>query len=64
MLNFGLIGCGRIAQRYAQSIQELPGTQMMAVDDIVESRALRFAREYDAEPCLDYRVSWIDEMWM
>lgn len=55
VLNFGLIGCGRIAPRHAQSIRELSEARLVAVADIVESRAQRFAREYDAESCLDYR---------
>jgi UDP-N-acetyl-2-amino-2-deoxyglucuronate dehydrogenase len=55
LLRFGLIGCGRVAPRHAQSIAELPGARLTAVADIRESRANRFAAEYRADPYTDYR---------
>jgi len=55
MLRFGLIGCGRVAPRHAQSIAELPGTQLVAAADVILSRVNRFAAEYRAEPFTDYR---------
>jgi predicted dehydrogenase len=55
VIRFGLIGCGRVAPRHAQSIAELPGAQLVAVADVVRSRAERFAKEYGAEPYQDYR---------
>ena len=39
LLRFGLIGCGRVAPRHAQSIAELPGARLVAVADVRESRA-------------------------
>jgi predicted dehydrogenase len=54
-LRFGLIGCGRVAPRHAQSIDELPGARLVAVADVVRSRADRFAKEYAAEAYQDYR---------
>jgi len=54
-LRFGLIGCGRIAPRHAQSLGELPEARLLAVADIVESRAQHFAQDYGAEAYLDYR---------
>jgi len=54
-LRFGLIGCGRVAPRHAESINSLPGAVLAAVADIRESRALRFAASYRAEPTTDYR---------
>lgn len=54
-IRFGLIGCGRIAPRHAQSIRDLSAARLVAVADIIEGRAKRFAEEYDAEPYLDYR---------
>jgi predicted dehydrogenase len=54
-LRFGLIGCGRVAPRHAESINSLPGAVLAAVADIRESRALRFAASYRAEPYTDYR---------
>ncbi len=55
-LRFGLIGCGRVAPRHAQSLRDLPGARLVAVADIKESRALRFAGEYGAETHTDYRA--------
>ncbi|MCL4394738.1 MAG: Gfo/Idh/MocA family oxidoreductase, partial [Chloroflexi bacterium] len=54
-LNFGLIGCGRVSPRHAQSIAELESARLVAVADVVESRAERYANEYDAAAYSDYR---------
>jgi UDP-N-acetyl-2-amino-2-deoxyglucuronate dehydrogenase len=54
-LGFGLIGCGRVAPRHADSIVELPGARLVAVADVREHRAQRFARDYHADACTDYR---------
>ena len=55
MLNFAIIGCGRIAPRHAQSIKNLPGAELVAVCDLVESRALNIASKYGGTPYTDYR---------
>lgn len=54
-IKFGLIGCGRIAPRHAQSIRDLQLARLVAVADINEGRAKRFSSEYGAEFYLDYR---------
>jgi predicted dehydrogenase len=54
-LNFALLGCGRIAPRHAQALAELPGAKLVAVCDVVESRARQFAQKYGAEAYTDYR---------
>lgn len=54
-LRFGLIGCGRVAPRHAQSLLQLPETDLVSVADIVESRSQKYASDYGAEPYLDYR---------
>src|SRR5512144_2154529 len=54
-VNFGLIGCGRVAPRHADSLRNLPGTRLVAIADLHESRARRFAHDYGAEPYTDYR---------
>ncbi len=54
-INFGLIGCGRVAPRHAQSIGALAPARLVAVADVIEKRARRFADEYRAEPYTDYR---------
>ncbi len=54
-LRFGLIGCGRVAPRHAESVQQLPDATLVAVADVRASRAERFAKEYQATPYTDYR---------
>lgn len=54
-IGFGVIGCGRVAPRHAQSVQELPAARLVAVADVVKSRAERFGREYSAQFFTDYR---------
>lgn len=53
-LQFGLIGCGRIAPHHARAIGDLPGANLAAVADVIEERAYHFADEYDADPHVDY----------
>ena len=54
MKRFGIIGCGRIAPRHADSLAEIPGTQLIQVCDVIENRAHHFAEKYGAAYCLDY----------
>lgn len=53
-VRFGLIGCGRVAPRHAQSLSQLPHTELIAVADIKYKRALQFAERYRANPYVDY----------
>ena len=53
-VRFGLIGCGRVAPRHAQSLIQLSDTQLVAVADIREDRARRFSAEYGAQAYTDY----------
>lgn len=53
-VRFGLIGCGRVAPRHAQSLVQLPETELVAVADIREDRARRFSAEYGAQAYTDY----------
>ncbi len=55
-IKFGLIGCGRVAPRHAESIAGLPGARLAAVADIRENRAHHFATQYGAEPHTDYHT--------
>lgn len=48
MLNFGIIGCGRIAQRHAEHIKSTAGANLIAVCDIEESKANDLGNKYDA----------------
>jgi predicted dehydrogenase len=54
-IHFGLIGCGRVAPRHAQSFAELADARLVAVADVIEARAQRFAKEHCAEAYADYR---------
>ncbi len=54
MKRFGIIGCGRIAPRHADSLKEIPGAELVQVCDTVENRAHHFAEKYGAAYCLDY----------
>jgi predicted dehydrogenase len=46
MLNFAIVGCGRIAQRHAEQIKKIGN--LVAVCDIIVSRADAFAAQYNA----------------
>ncbi len=54
-IRFGLIGCGRVAPRHAQSLAQLPETRLVAVADVKPSRAENFAQEYRAAMHSDHR---------
>jgi UDP-N-acetyl-2-amino-2-deoxyglucuronate dehydrogenase len=54
-LRFGIIGCGRVAPRHAQSISRLDRAELVAAADIIESRVSHFSEQYNAEPHTDYR---------
>ncbi len=54
-IRFGLIGCGRVSPRHVQSIAELEGARLVAVADVIASRAERVAKEQRAEAYTDYR---------
>lgn len=59
-LRFGIIGCGRIAPRHAESILALAGqAKLVAVADVIESRARHLAQRYGADAETDYR--WLLE---
>ncbi len=53
-VKFGLIGCGRIAPRHAQSLEQLTQTHLVAIADIRSSRAQHFFEEYGAQAYTDY----------
>ncbi len=55
-IRFGLIGCGRVAPRHARSLAQLKETQLVAVADPKENRAVNFSAEYGAVAYTDYRA--------
>lgn len=55
-LNFGLIGCGRIAHKHAEAINKNEKAKLLSVCDIIEERAKGYQSQYRAaERCTDYR---------
>lgn len=48
-LRFGIVGCGRIAQRHAKHIKNTQGIELTAVCDIVPERAEELGNVYQAE---------------
>lgn len=55
-VRFGIIGCGRIAPRHAQSLQQVNAARLVAVADIKPNRAQHFASEYGAASYTDYHA--------
>jgi len=51
MLNFGIIGCGRIAERHADEIGKLG--KLLAVCDTDENKISAFSKKYNAHAYLD-----------
>ena len=55
MLNFGLVGCGRIAKRHADLLgrAQIGGARLAAVCDVVPGRAESFGRAYNVRHFTD-----------
>ena len=49
MLNFALVGCGRIARKHAGNLGDgrIPGARLAAVCDIIRERATEWGKKYD-----------------
>lgn len=54
VLRYGLIGCGRVAPRHAQSLGQIANAKLVAVADERASRAEHFGCEYNAAPYTSY----------
>ena len=50
-MRFGIIGCGRIAQRHAEHISKVG--QLVAVCDIIEEKAVELGKKYGAKSYKD-----------
>ena len=48
-LNFGIIGCGRIAYKHAEAIKNNEKANLLYVCDIIEERAVDYKNKYEAE---------------
>lgn len=55
ILNFAIIGCGVIAPNHAKAIINTPSARLVAVADIIEERAVKFAQEYNCNWYTDYK---------
>lgn len=58
---FGIIGTGTIAGVHAKAISEIENASLVAVYDIVEEKAARFASEYGAESYSSLEAFFSDE---
>ncbi len=56
MINFALVGCGRIARKHAGNLGEgkIKGAQLVAVCDLIEEKAKFYGEKYD--------VPWFTDM--
>ncbi|KAA3641011.1 MAG: gfo/Idh/MocA family oxidoreductase [Bacteroidetes bacterium] len=54
-LNFAIIGCGRIAPKHAEAIKKSRNGNLVAVADILPSRAEKLANQYGIDAYSDYR---------
>lgn len=46
MLRFGIVGCGSIGPTHAGAIRQIPGTEVVAVADTIQSRATVMAEKF------------------
>ena len=54
MIKFGIIGCGLMGERRAESLKEFSNTKLIAVADIDLSKAEKLAEEFNCEAFTDY----------
>src|SRR5437870_3942425 len=58
-LNFAIIGCGRIAPRHAQALDDLQSThavRLAGTFDVIESRAANLAKKHNARSYPSYEA--------
>ena len=55
-IKFGLIGCGRVSHRHAQSLEQVQETEFVAVADPTFERATNFAEKYDTIAYADHHA--------
>jgi UDP-N-acetyl-2-amino-2-deoxyglucuronate dehydrogenase len=55
-LNFGIIGCGRIAYKHAEAIKKNEKANLLSVCDVIEDRVVNYKDKYGAqEHYIDYQ---------
>ena len=62
MVNFAIIGCGRISGKHIGAIKQTVGAKIVAVCDIVEERAKKTASELGCKHYTDYNLLLQDPM--
>ncbi|WP_420963287.1 Gfo/Idh/MocA family protein [Brucella sp. IR073] len=62
MLNFGLVGCGRIAKRHSELLgnNQIAGARLAAVCDIVPAKAEKIARQFSVPAYTDMHQMMTD----
>jgi UDP-N-acetyl-2-amino-2-deoxyglucuronate dehydrogenase len=48
-LNFGIIGCGRIAYKHAEAIKKNEKANLLSVCDVIEERVADYKDKYGAQ---------------
>ncbi|MGV8142513.1 MAG: Gfo/Idh/MocA family protein [Candidatus Pacearchaeota archaeon] len=62
MVNFGIVGCGRISGKHIGAIKQTIGAKIIAVCDINEERAKKTAQELGCKYYTDYNLLLQDPM--
>lgn len=52
-IRWGILGCGRIARSFAESLKHVPDAELTAVASKTKSKGLEFARTFNVEYCYD-----------
>ncbi len=55
MVNFGVIGCGKIGTRHINFLKQIEGTRILAVSDLIEKRAKDAALSSNSSYFIDYK---------
>lgn len=61
-MNFAIVGCGFIAKKHAQAIQNIEGAKLVAVCDRVPSLMVPYVDEYEAKPYIDIEEMLKDDI--
>jgi UDP-N-acetyl-2-amino-2-deoxyglucuronate dehydrogenase len=54
-IGIGIIGAGRMGEIHAANIQKISGTKVVAVTEVIKSKAQEFAQKYGVDSYDDYR---------
>ena len=54
ILNFALVGCGRIANKHTEVINKLDGARIVSVCDVKKKKAKKYGEKYDVSFYINY----------